>query len=70
MFRLNQKDTAIPMANRAPCQKRANPTRPLECAPGGGQNERIGLTPLAGLPEDGSHDEASITQRRVQAASC
>ena len=42
----------------------------LECAPGGGQNERFELIPLAGLPEDGSHDEASITQRRVQAASC
>lgn len=42
----------------------------VECAPGGGQNERLGLTALAGLPENGSRDEASITQRRVQAASC
>jgi hypothetical protein len=33
----------------------------MECAPGGGQNERIGLTVLAGLSEDGSHDKASIT---------
>jgi hypothetical protein len=26
--------------------------------PGGGQFRRFGLTPFAGLPEDGSHDEA------------
>ena len=41
----------------------------VECAPAGGQIGRFGLTPLAGLPEDGSHDEASIPQRGVQAAS-
>ena len=40
----------------------------MECAPGGGQIGRFELTPLAGLPEDGSHDEASFPQRRVQAA--
>ena len=40
----------------------------MECAPGGGQIERVGLTLLAGLSEDGSHDEAPIAQRRVQAA--
>ena len=40
----------------------------MECAPRGGQIGRFELTPLAGLPEDGSHDEASITQRRLQAA--
>ena len=28
----------------------------------------VGIAPSAGLPEDGSHDEAPITQRRVQAA--
>jgi len=44
--------------------------RSLECAPAGAQIGRFELTPLAGLPEDGSHDETSITQRRVQAASC
>jgi len=32
----------------------------LECAPWGGQIGRFELTPLAGLPENGSHDEASI----------
>ena len=42
----------------------------MECAPRGGRNGRFELTPLAGLPEDGSHDEASITQRRIQAAGC
>jgi len=42
----------------------------LECAPGGGQVGRFELTPLAGLPEDGSHDKAPLTQRRVQAAGC
>ena len=52
------------------CQTASKSFQGMECAPAGGQNERIGLTPLAGLPEDGSHDEASITQRRVQAASC
>ncbi len=43
--------------------------RNLECAPRGGQIGRFRLTPLLGLPEDGSHDETSITQRRVQTAS-
>ncbi len=33
----------------------------LECAPGGGQNGRFELTPFAGLPENGSHDEAPFT---------
>ena len=33
---------------------------PLECAPAGGQVGRFELTPFAGLPEDGSHDEAQI----------
>ena len=42
--------------------------RDMECAPGGGQIGRFELTSLAGLPEDGSHDEAPFTQRRVQAA--
>ncbi len=32
----------------------------LECAPKSGQIGRFELTPLAGLPENGSHDEASI----------
>ena len=40
----------------------------LECAPAGGQIGRFELTPLAGLPEDGSHDETPVPQRRVQAA--
>jgi len=40
----------------------------LECAPAGGQFGRFELTLLAGLPEDGSHDEASVAQRGVQAA--
>ena len=40
----------------------------VECAPGGGQIERLDLTVLAGLLEDGSHDEAPIPQRGVQAA--
>ena len=43
--------------------------RRLECAPAGGQIEGRELTTSAGLPEDGSHDEASIAQRRVQASS-
>ena len=33
----------------------------MECAPGGGQVGQFELTPVAGLPEDGSHDEASLT---------
>jgi hypothetical protein len=40
----------------------------LECAPAGGQIERLDLTMPVGLPEDGSHDEASIAQRGIQAA--
>ena len=40
----------------------------MECAPAGGQVGRLGLTPVAGLPEDGSHDEAPIPHRSVQAA--
>ena len=40
-------------------------SRSPECAPAGGQIERLGLTTLAELPEDGSHDETSITQRSV-----
>ena len=44
--------------------------RRLECAPAGGQFRRFELTLPVGLPEDGSHDEASIAQRRVQAAGC
>ncbi len=32
----------------------------LECAPTGGQFEVSDLTPLAGLPEDGSHDETPV----------
>ncbi len=39
-------------------------------APWGGQNGRFGLTRLAGLPEDGSHDETPVPQRGVQAAGC
>ena len=50
------------------CQTASNIDPRLECAPWGGQFGRFELTPLAGLPENGSHDEASITQRRVQAA--
>jgi hypothetical protein len=42
----------------------------LECAPWGGRIEQLELTTPAGFPEDGSHDEASITQRRIQTASC
>jgi hypothetical protein len=42
----------------------------VECAPRSGQNGRFELTPLAGLPEDGSHDEASIAQRGIQASGC
>ena len=42
----------------------------LECAPWDGQDGRFELTPLAGLPEDGSHDEASVAQRRIQAPGC
>jgi hypothetical protein len=41
----------------------------VEFALAGGQIERRELTTAAGLPEDGSHDEASIAQRRVQASS-
>ena len=37
----------------------------MECAPGGGQDGRFELTPLVWLPEDGSHDEASVAQRRA-----
>ena len=53
-----------------PCKTACKYFQILECAPAGGQIGRFELTPLAGLLEDGSHDEASITQRRVQAASC
>jgi transposase InsO family protein len=35
----------------------------MECAPEGGQIERLDLTMPVGLPEDGSHDQASIAQR-------
>lgn len=42
--------------------------RSLECTPGGGRIGRFESTSLAGLPEDGGHDEASFPQRRVQAA--
>jgi hypothetical protein len=42
----------------------------LECAPAGRQIERLDLTMPVGLPEDGSHDQASIAQRGVQAAGC
>ena len=45
-------------------------TPTLECAPAGGQNGRFELTPSAGLPENGSHDEAPVPQHRVQAAGC
>jgi hypothetical protein len=38
-------------------------TAEMECAPAGGQVRRFGLTPVAGLPEDGSHDEAPVPQR-------
>jgi hypothetical protein len=44
--------------------------RDLECAPAGGQFRRFELTLPVGLLEDGSHDEASVAQRRVQAAGC
>jgi hypothetical protein len=44
--------------------------REMECAPAGGQIERLDLTMPVGLPEDGSHDEASIAQRGIQAAGC
>ena len=40
----------------------------LECAPLSGQIERNGLTPLPGLPKDGSHGTTSFTQHRIQAA--
>ncbi len=49
------------------CQSVSKRDPLLECAPGGGQIERLGLTVFAGFPGDGSHDEASITQRRLQA---
>ena len=42
--------------------------RLLECAPWGGRFEGIDLTITAGLPEDGSHDEAPISQRGLQTA--
>jgi hypothetical protein len=42
----------------------------VECAPWGGRIEQLELTTPAGLPEDGSHDEASIAQRSVQATGC
>lgn len=42
----------------------------MQYAPAGGQNGRFDLTPLAELPENGSHDEAWITQRCVQTAGC
>jgi hypothetical protein len=38
--------------------------------PAGGQIERLDLTMPVVLPEDGSHDEASIAQRGIQAAGC
>jgi len=42
----------------------------MECAPRGGQIGRFELTPLAGLLENGSHDETPIPQRRIQTAGC
>ena len=36
--------------------------RKLECAAGGGQFGRFELTSVAGLSEDGSHDETPIPQ--------
>lgn len=42
----------------------------MECALAGGQFGRFELTPLAGLPEDGSHDEVSVAQRGIQTAGC
>jgi hypothetical protein len=51
------------------CQAITSAIRYMECAPAGGQIEGRELTTAAGLPEDGSHDEASIAQRRVQASS-
>jgi hypothetical protein len=40
--------------------RHANGTPCVECAPAGGQYGRFELPPLVGLPEDGSHDEASV----------
>ena len=57
-----------PTAGATAVNRHAKGTPYLECAPEGGQIGRFELTPIAGLPEDGSHDEASLTQRRVQAA--
>ena len=42
----------------------------MECARAGGQIERLDLTMPVGLPEDGSHDEALIAQRGIQAVGC
>jgi len=41
---------------------------PIGVRPWGWTDWAVGIDPPAGLPEDGSHDEAPITQRRVQAA--
>jgi len=42
------------------CQTASDFFHPMECAPRGGQDGRFELILLAGLPEDGSHDEASV----------
>ena len=49
------------------CRIASNSDPLLECAPWGGRIEQLELTTPAGFPEDGSHDEASIAQRSVQA---
>jgi hypothetical protein len=51
------------------CQRRLKTPQKLECAPGGGHFELQELTIPVGLLENGSHDEASIAQRGVQAPS-
>ena len=52
---------AVAQLERALCQTAPYRDPYLECAPRGRQNVRFELTPLAGLPENGSHDEASFT---------
>jgi hypothetical protein len=57
-------------APRAYCDDGAVDIADLECAPPGGHAEEFRLTVDAGLSGDGGHDQASLAQRRVQAAGC
>ena len=51
----------VPGSSRRVCETARRSSRFLECVPGSGQVMRFELTPFAGLPENGSQDEAPIS---------